>query len=80
MSSDHYLTSITKLNGKNYHDWKFAVSMALHQKGCQEVISGVDTKPSSIEGEKAWDTKAEEGLTITTLSSQRHSILDWNYF
>jgi hypothetical protein len=68
MSSDRYLTSITKLNGENYHDWKFAVSMALRQKGCWGVISGVDTKPSSREGEKAWDTKAEEGLTIIGLT------------
>ncbi|KIJ93826.1 hypothetical protein K443DRAFT_12582 [Laccaria amethystina LaAM-08-1] len=28
MSNDRLLTSITKLNGKNYHDWKFAFSDA----------------------------------------------------
>ena len=68
MSSDRYLTSITKLNGENYHDWKFAVSMALRQKGCWGVISGVDEKPTTREGEKTWDTKAEEGLTIIGLT------------
>jgi hypothetical protein len=68
MSSDRYLTSITKLNGENYHDWKFAVSMALRQKGCWGVISGVDVKSQTREGEKAWDTKAEEGLTIIGLT------------
>jgi gag-polypeptide of LTR copia-type len=68
MSSDRYLTSITKLNGENYHDWKFAVSMALHQKGCWGVISGKDEKSSTREGEKTWDTKAEEGLIIIALT------------
>lgn len=68
MSSDRYLTSITKLNGENYHDWKFAVSMALRQKGCWGVISGVDDKKSTRDGEKSWETKAEEGLTIIALT------------
>jgi hypothetical protein len=68
MSSDRYITSITKLNGENYHDWKFAVSMALRQMGCWGVISGVDAKSSTREGEKTWDTKAEEGLTIIGLT------------
>jgi hypothetical protein len=71
MSSDRYLTSITKLNGENYHDWKFAVSMALRQKGCWGVISGVEEKPvATREGTQkvAWETKAEEGLTIIALT------------
>ena len=66
--SDRYLTSITKLNGENYHDWKFAVSMALRQKGCWGVISGVEEKSKTREGDKSWDTKAEEGLTIIALT------------
>jgi hypothetical protein len=68
MSSDRYLTSITKLNGENYHDWKFAVSMALRQKGCWGVVSGKDEKPNTREGEKTWDQKAEEGLTVIALT------------
>jgi LTR polyprotein gag-polypeptide-like protein/zinc knuckle protein len=68
MSSDRYLTSITKLNGENYHDWKFAVSMALRQKGCWGVVSGKEEKSSTREGEKAWDQKAEEGLTVIALT------------
>lgn len=61
MSSDHYLTSITKLNGENYHNWKFAVSMALWQKGCWGVISGMDEKPKTRDGENTWDMKAYMG-------------------
>ena len=68
MSSDHYLTSITKLNGEIYHDWKFAVNMALRQKGCWGVISGVEVKSTTRDGDKAWEAKAEEGLTIIALT------------
>ena len=68
MSSDRYLTAITKLNGENYHDWKFAVSMALRQKGCWAVVSGTEAKSSTREAEKSWDTKAEEGLMIIGLT------------
>ena len=68
MSSNRYLTTITKLNGENCHYWKFAVSMALHQKRCWGVISGVEERPTTREGEKTWDTKAEEGLTIIALT------------
>ena len=53
MSSDRYLTAITKLNGENYHDWKFAVSMALRQKECWAVVSGTEAKSSTREAEKA---------------------------
>ena len=68
MSSDRYLTSITKLNGEIYHDWKFAVNMALRQKGCWGVISGVEVKSTTRDGDKAWEAKAEEGLTIIALT------------
>ena len=68
MSSDRYLTSITKLNGENYHDWKFAVSMALQQKGCWAIVSGTEAKPAMREAEKTWENKAEEGLTIIALT------------
>lgn len=69
MSSDRFITSITKLNGENYHNWKFAVSMALRQRGCWSVVSGIETKPSpgDVE-EKSWERKAEDGLTTIALT------------
>ena len=42
--------------------------MALQQKGCWGVVSGVEERPTTREGEKTWDTKAEEGLTIIALT------------
>jgi hypothetical protein len=67
MSNDRLLTSITKLNGENYHDWKFAVSIVLRQKGCWKVTSGEEEKPSG-ETEKSWEIKAEEGFTLIALT------------
>jgi hypothetical protein len=67
MSNDRLLTSITKLNGENYHDWKFAVSIMLRQKGCWKVTSGEEEKPSG-EAEKSWEIKAEEGFTLIALT------------
>jgi ABC-type molybdate transport system ATPase subunit len=67
MSNDRLLTSITKLNGENYHDWKFAVSIVLRQKGCWKVTSGEEEKPSG-EAEKSWEIKAEERFTLIALT------------
>jgi hypothetical protein len=36
------------------HDWKFAVSMALRQTGCWGVISGVEEKRFTGEGDKTY--------------------------
>jgi hypothetical protein len=65
--AERILGTLTKLKGDNYHDWKFAVSMALHAKGCWEVVSGLMPKPES-EGKEEWAKKAEEGLTIIGLT------------
>jgi hypothetical protein len=62
------LTAVTRLDGQNYHDWKFAVSMLMRAKGCWEVVSGAALKP---EGDtKDWERKAEEGMTIIALTVQ----------
>ena len=65
--SDQTLINLTKLKGDNYHDWKFAISMVLHVKGCWEVVSGKALKPEA-EGKEEWAKKAEEGLTIIGLT------------
>jgi hypothetical protein len=61
--------SITKLNGENYYNWKFTVSMALCARGCWDVVSGKIQKPES-NGKGDWAKKAEEGLTIIGLTIQ----------
>ena len=57
-----------KLNSGNYHDWKFAVSIVLQQKGCWKVTSGEEEKPSTKKAEGSWETKADEGLTLIVLT------------
>jgi len=68
--SERMIMSINRLNGDNYHDWKFAASMALQAKGCWDVISGVTKKPSDPAEEKEWSKKAEDGLTVIALTVQ----------
>ena len=68
--TDRLLYNITRLNGDNYHDWKFAISMALRARGCWDVISGTEKRPTDGKEEKEWDRKAEEGLTLIGLSIQ----------
>ena len=68
MSNDQLITSITKLDSKNYHDWKFAVSIIHRQKGCWKVTSGEEEKPSAKEAEGSWETKADEGFTMIELT------------
>ena len=68
MSNDRLITWITKLNSRNYHDWKFSVSIILQQKGCWKVTSGEEEKPSAKEAEGSWETKADEGFTLIALT------------
>ena len=39
------LTNIPKLDGDNYHDWKFAISMVLRQARCWDILTTVDSLP-----------------------------------
>ena len=61
------LTSITRLDGKNYHDWKFAVGMLLCTRGCWGVVSGDVPKPETGSATD-WKKKAEEGMTMIALT------------
>jgi hypothetical protein len=60
------LHSVPKLNGLNYHDWKFAIQMVLWRAGSWEIISGALPKPET--GSEDWEKKADEGLTFIGLS------------
>jgi hypothetical protein len=68
MSNDRLITSITKLNSENYHDWKFAVSIVPWQKGCWKVTLGEEEKPPAKEAEGSWETKANEAFTLIALT------------
>ena len=68
------LSSVPKLDGKNYHDWKFAISMVLQRAGCWEVVTGNGDKGikpktrSDDEKLEKWEAAAEEGLTFIGLT------------
>ncbi|KAJ8486898.1 hypothetical protein ONZ45_g14517 [Pleurotus djamor] len=62
------LANVPKLNGDNYHDWKFAMSMVLRRAGCWEVVSGETKKPTTRDGLAEWEKKAEEGFTAIGLT------------
>lgn len=65
--SNSLLSAVPKLNGTNYLDWKFAVSMVLRRAGCWEIASGTSAKPARGDTSD-WERKSDEALTIIGLS------------
>jgi hypothetical protein len=59
------LHTVPKLDGQNYHDWKFAMSMVLRRAGCWEVVS---TKTEESKKDEAWTKAAEEALSYIGLT------------
>ncbi|KAG6838468.1 hypothetical protein C0991_011449 [Blastosporella zonata] len=49
-----------------YQDWKFAMMMVLRRAGCWDIMT--KEKPSTREGQKDWESKAEEALTAIGLT------------
>lgn len=75
------MAGIKKLDGLNYYDWKFDISMVLRRTGSWDVVSGNVTKPDASNKTEvaAWETKAEDGLTVIGLcvdQSQKQYIRD----
>lgn len=73
-NTNSLLNSVPKLNGQNYHDWKFAISMVLRRAGCWDVITGTVTAST-----RDAQSKAQEGLTsigLTIEPSQYQYIRD----
>jgi hypothetical protein len=73
-NTNSLLNSVPKLNGQNYHDWKFAISMVLRHSGCWDVITEKVTAST-----RDAQSKAEEGLTsigLTIEPSQYQYIRD----
>jgi hypothetical protein len=63
-----FTLSVPKLNGTNYHDWKFACAMALRHQGVFGVATGSETRPSIAAEAEKWDTKDEKALSIIGLT------------
>lgn len=65
------LNQVPKLTGKNYHDWKFAVSMVLKRAGLMEIVDGTVKQPAkgtSGVDNADWLKKADEALMLIGLS------------
>lgn len=73
------LATVPKLNRKNFHHWKFAISMVLRRAGCWNIVQGTEERPTTREGGEKWDLKADEALTaigLTVDSDQYQYIQD----
>ena len=62
------LSSVSQLNGKNYYDWKFAVTQVLRFTGTLSVINGTEERPALHDKTTEWDHLAEHGLTVIGLT------------
>jgi len=60
------LATVPKLDGNNYHDWKFAISMVLRRAGCWEIVG--KEKPATRTSGDDWEKKSDELLTCIGLS------------
>ncbi|KAF5315192.1 hypothetical protein D9619_006932 [Psilocybe cf. subviscida] len=67
---DRLLMNVTRLDGQNYHDWKFAIEMVMRNQKCWDVVSGVTKKPDDKTELVEWEKKASDGLTIIGLCVQ----------
>ncbi|KAJ3495365.1 hypothetical protein NLJ89_g10636 [Agrocybe chaxingu] len=65
---DRTLLTIPKLTSHNYHDWKFAVSMALRIRDCWDVIANGSEKKPAGDALTEWTKKANDALTIIALT------------
>lgn len=75
------LAGIKKLDGTNYYDWKFDISMVLRRGGSFKVVTGLEKKPKASQKEEVeeWESLAEDGLSaigLTIAQSQKQYIRD----
>ena len=69
------LGNMLKLDGNNYHDWKFMISMVLRQASCWDILT--KEKPATRASGDDWEKKAEEALTYIglTISENQYSYI-----
>lgn len=61
------LSQVPKLNGTNYADWKFAVTMVLRRAGCWAIANGTTAKPQRGDT-TSWEALDDDALTLIGLS------------
>ena len=69
------LGNVPKLDGNNYHDWKFAIRMVLWWASCWDILT--KEKPATRASGDDWKKKAEEALTYIglTISENQYSYI-----
>jgi hypothetical protein len=67
-----FLNSVPKLDGQNYHDWKFAISMVLRGAGYWQVVFGSGDKGIVKEINPRMDNRG-----FTTGIDQKNKVSLW---
>ena len=62
------IASLPRLDGTNYHDWKFNMQMILRRSGSWNVVSGKESEPEedSKESKFAWSHRLVGGADVTS--------------
>lgn len=68
-NSNSLISSVPKLTGENYHDWRFAIEMVLRRsKAWETVTEGTAKKPITRDKLEEWETKAADALVMIGLT------------
>jgi hypothetical protein len=59
--------TIEKLDGSNFHAWKFKMRMVLEDKDLWDIVDGSEERPAGDAG-KLWDKRARKALATIALS------------
>jgi transposase InsO family protein len=70
--------AIEKLNGDNFHIWKFKMQMVLEEKDLWDIVTGDEPRPSQLDAKAgasvaetiSYDKRAKKAFTIICLSVQ----------
>lgn len=69
------IASLPRLDGSNYHDWKFNMQMILRRSGSWNVVSGKESEPEKDSKEyAAWWAKSEDGITAIGLAVELNQV------
>src|SRR5215469_14554113 len=68
-STNSSIHSIDKLDGTNYHAWKYKIQMVLIDKDLWEVVDETEKKPENDNnGAAAWTKKDKKALATISLT------------
>ncbi|PSS38069.1 hypothetical protein PHLCEN_2v88 [Hermanssonia centrifuga] len=70
------IAGVPKLDGANYHDWKFNMQMILRRSGSWLVVNGTTSEPDEDDSAEylTWHAHSEDGLTAIGLSVDQSQV------